>query len=125
MENAGPKLNEYEQNLSETADLASELHASLLGFDAALTILADDRILALIPPPRPGRRIPGGLLKHLGSEQGHDYDFVRYLQRLRTEPQRTITTRLWGNYILDVLESQCDPIRRQAGVQMRLRLPPR
>jgi hypothetical protein len=100
MNTTGPKLDEHEQRLSDTADLASELHASLLGFDAALTILADDRVLALIPPVKPGQRIPGGFLPHLGIEGGHRYDFVRYLQRLRQEPQRSLTARLWASNAL-------------------------
>ena len=97
MNTTGPDLNEQEQWLSDTADLASELHASLLGFDAALTIFADDRVLALIPPVKPGELIPSGLLAHLDSERGHHYDFVRYLQRLRQDPERTTTSRLWAS----------------------------
>lgn len=95
-----PELNEHERNLHETAKLAQDLAAGLLGFDAALTLLADDRVLRLIPPIIPGELVSTGRLTHLGGGSGHEYHFTHYLDRLRTEPNFTLTKRLWASNAL-------------------------
>ena len=96
----GPDLNDHERKLYESARLAEDLVAGLLGFDAALALLADDRVLALVPPILPGKLVPIGLLPHIGNDEGHEYHFTYYLDRLRTEPNRTLTKRLWASSAL-------------------------
>ncbi|MGE3692112.1 MAG: hypothetical protein AB7F98_12115 [Novosphingobium sp.] len=97
VEPTGPQFNEHERKLHETAKLAEDLVAGLLGFDAALTLLDDDRVLQLVPPRKPGKLVPEGKLAHLDSEHGHNYHFLFYLDHIRKEPNRTLTKRLWAS----------------------------
>jgi len=100
MEPGGPDLNQQEVKLFEAAQLAQRLVAGLLGFHAALTLLEDDRVLALIPPKNPGDIVVEGLLPHLGCDKGHAYHFTNYLDQIRSEPNRTLIHRLWASNAL-------------------------
>ena len=100
VEPSGPDFSDHELKLYQTAKLAEDLFAGLLGFHAALALIADDRILGLVPPVLPGQFVPTGSLTYKSGQLGSTYHFTHYLDHLRSPQNREAIERLWASNAL-------------------------
>ena len=100
-DSSAPRLNVNEQNLSDTAKMCQDLVAVIFGFDAAITLLSDDRVLNLIPDILPGKFVSVGSLVDRDGTIGAEYHFNYYLHQLRTEPRYWEGTKaIWASSCL-------------------------